>query len=230
MVVFISLFITACNNQSSQVDSKENKQTTQNTAATESYNDGQTFVEGGDYSVLQTPYDTENKEQVVVYEFFGYACSHCFTFEPYLDKWLENKPDHVKLVRVPMNFHPSWADYQLAYLTAEVIGVAEEAHAKLFDAIHNKHQQFNSIDDLAKWYAKETGTDKDVFISTSESFILDSKLTKADNMGFRMKITSTPTLVINGKFKAVKAKNRDDIMKILDFLIEKEAKLMGLIE
>jgi thiol:disulfide interchange protein DsbA len=129
-----------------------------------------------------------------------------------------------------MSFHPSWADLQLAYLTAETMGVAEQAHSKLFDALHKQHKRLNSIEEIAQWYADETGVDKNAFLSTADSFILDSKLRKADKMGYEMQATSTPTLVINGKYKAAKGKNRDDIMKILSFLIEKEGKTMGLIQ
>ena len=46
-----------------------------------------------------------------------------------------------------------------------------------------------------------------------------------------MQITSTPTLVINGKYKAAKKiHGRGEIMKILDFVVMKEAESMGLIK
>lgn len=185
-----------------------------------------------DYETFSIPYDTQNKEKVVVYEFFGYACQHCFTFEPYINKWLETKPDYVEFIRVPLNFQPSWANYQQAFLTAEVMGIVEQSHTKLFEALHKDRKRFNTMDEIATWYADEFDIDKDVFLSTADSFILDSKLRKADNMGFKMQVTSTPTLIINGKHRAAKAilNDRDKIMKVLDFLIEKEAKSMGLIE
>lgn len=227
LLVFFTLFVTACNNQSTP-DNKETEKAT--IAPTEPDNDdGETFVEEGDYISLKTPYDTENNNQVVVYEFFGYTCPHCYTFEPYLNKWLENKPDYVKFVRVPMNFQPRWANFQQAYLTAEIMGIADQAHSQMFAAIHKEHKPFRTLDAIAQWYADNTGVDKDAFLSTSDSFILDSKIRKADSMGFKMQITSTPTLVINGKYKAAKRKNREEIMEILDFLIEKEAKSMGLL-
>ena len=229
LVVFFTLLATACNNQSSQADN-ETTNTPSKVVPTEPNDDGEIFVQGGDYDALPVSYDTENSEQVVVYEFFGYTCPHCFTFEPFINKWLETKPDYVKLVRVPLNFQPNWANFQQAYLTAQVMGIVEETHSQLFEAIHKDHKRINTMDEIASWYAETTGVDKEVFISTSDSFILDSKLRKADSMGFNMQITSTPALVINGKFKAAKGKTRDEIMQILDYLIEKEAKSMGIIK
>jgi len=190
----------------------------------------QQYIVNQDYDALKTPYDTEDSEHVIVYEFFGYACPHCFTFQPYMDALLASKPDYIKLIRVPLNFQPSWANLQQAYLTAEAMGIAEESHSQLFDAIHKQHKRFNSIGQLADWYAQEIGIDKADFLSTADSFILDSKQRKADKMGAQMQITSTPTLVVNGKYRASKrVKNRDEIMKVVNYLIEKEAKEMGLL-
>lgn len=190
------------------------------------------LVSDKDYETFSIPYDTQNKEKVVVYEFFGYTCPHCYTFEPYINKWLETKPDYVEFIRVPLNFQPAWANYQQAYLTAEAMGIAEQSHLKLFEALHKDNKRFNTMDEIATWYADEFDIDKAVFLSTADSFILDSKLRKADNMGFKMQVTSTPTLIINGKHRAAKAilNNRNKIMQVLDFLVEKEAKSMGFIE
>jgi thiol:disulfide interchange protein DsbA len=201
-----------------------------NAPSTTSSNESKNYQLGTDYQQLANLYNTANTEQVVVYEFFSYACRHCYTFEPFINKWLETKPDYVKLVRVPLSFNPSWANFQKAFLTAKSMGLVEKTHSELFDAIHKKNVRFNTINQLANWYANETGVNEQEFLSTANSFILDSNQRQADKMGALMQITSTPTLVINGKYFASKNNhNRDEIMKILDFLIEKEAQSMGLL-
>lgn len=235
-ILFITLFLVSCND----TETKENKApTTSTNTVTKNEHEGHghdesTPVNGavtsGDYDEFDKPFATQNSDQVVVYEFFGYSCPHCFSFQPYMEKWLENKPDYVKLIRVPLNFQSGWDNLQQAYLTAEIMGISEQSHQKLFSAIHNDHKRFNSIDELAQWYADEMGVDKDEFLSTADSFILDSKQRKADILGFKMQVTSTPTLIINGKLRPSKnIQDRDRIMKVLDFLVKKEAKEMGLI-
>jgi thiol:disulfide interchange protein DsbA len=192
--------------------------------------ENKTYQLGPDYKQLANLYDTENKQQVVVYEFFSYACRHCYTFEPFINKWLETKPDYVKLVRVPLNFNASWGVFQKAFLTAQSMGLVEKSHSQLFDAIHKKNIRFNTINELANWYAKETGVNEQEFLSTANSFIIDSNQRQADKMGAYMKITSTPTLIVNGKYIASNnSHERDGIIEILDFLVEKEAQSMGLI-
>ncbi len=189
------------------------------------------FVPPEDYELFDRPYATETTEQVVVYEFFGYACPHCFHFQPYMEKWLENKPDYVKFIRVPLNFQPNWEVLQKAYLTAELMGVVEQSHIRLFKEIHENHTRFSSIEQLAQWYSDEFEINKQEFLSTAESFILDSKQRKADKMGFEMQVTSTPTVIVNGKLRASKkVRDRDHFMKVINYLIKKEAEEMGLIE
>lgn len=185
---------------------------------------------GKHYELLSKPYPTNNSENVVVYEFFGYTCPHCFHFEPYLNKWLETKADYVSYERVSLNFNPSWSVYQQAYLTAQTMGIDDEAHTKLFEAIHNKHKRFNTIDELAKWYADNYDVDEEAFISTADSFIIDSQQRKADKMGFEMGVTATPALIINGKYKiSKKIRDRDEMISIMRFVASLEAKEMGLI-
>ncbi|MFK8010684.1 MAG: thiol:disulfide interchange protein DsbA/DsbL [Marinicellaceae bacterium] len=186
-------------------------------------------VKASEYDIFDNPYPTENNEQVVVYEFFGYTCPHCDSFQPYVDKWLENKPDHIKLVRVPLNFQPNWEIMQKAYYTSELMGIIEESHHKLFNAIHRENKRFNSIEQVAQWFADEMNINKDEFLSTAESFIVDSKQRKANKMGMSMQVTSTPTVIVNGKLRPSKhLHDRDRMMQVLDFLVEKEAKEMGL--
>lgn len=187
-------------------------------------------LEGLGYVKLDEPYATENTEKVVVYEFFGYLCGHCNSFEPQMSKWADNKPEYVEIIRVPLNFQQGWDVLQQGYLTASSMGIADETHAKLFAAIHKERKFFRTIEDLASWYADNSKVNKEEFLSTAQSFIIDSQQRKADKMGFIMKITGTPTIVINGKYKPTNnLKSREDVLKVMTILVEKEAKEMGLI-
>ena len=244
LICLMAIFLVACNDTKT-IEPKETKTTQATPTSTITKDDhaghghGESTpvddaVTNADFDVFDKPYATENSEQVVVYEFFGYSCPHCFSFQPYMEKWMEGQPDYVKLIRVPVNFQPnnnSWQILQQAYFTSEAMGIVEKSHLKLFNAIHTDRKRFNSIEDLAQWYEDEIGINKNEFLSTASSFILDSKLRKADNMTIKMQITSTPTIIVNGKLRPSKrAQNRERMMKVLDFLVEKEANTMGLIK
>ena len=67
------------------------------------------YQEGVHYfKIDQAPAQT-GSDKVEVTEVFSYACSHCNTFEPYMQNWKNNKPENVSLNRIPVAFgRRSW--------------------------------------------------------------------------------------------------------------------------
>ena len=99
------------------------------------------YTEGTDYERVSPPIATDETGKVEVYEFFWYGCPHCYRFEPYLQKWLENKPDNVEFIRIPAIFNsPRWEVHARAYYTAEILEVQDRIHGPLFSAIHDGTQ------------------------------------------------------------------------------------------
>lgn len=226
IVLSLSFLLMSCSNADNQGNAQSNDVTQKIEPQEESVD--APYLVGKDYGVLSKEYDTESPNKVVVYEFFGYTCPHCFHFEPFIEPWAQSKADNVEFVKVPLNFNPSWSIYQQAYLTAKTMGVADQAHSALFKALHEQNKRFRSLEELAAWYEDETGVDKDKFISTADSFIIDANQIKADGMGAKMQITGTPTVIVDGKYKILPKKDRAEEIKVLNFLIEKRAKEKGL--
>ena len=75
-------------------------------------------------------------DKVEVLELFSYLCSHCSTFEPYVNNWAERAPEHVNFRRVPVVFgRASWELYARAFVTAEIMNLPEEAHMAMMDRL-----------------------------------------------------------------------------------------------
>lgn len=159
------------------------------------------YTKGLNYTELDPAYETGKPDKVIIYEFFGYKCPHCAHFQPFMKPWHEKMPDNVELVRVPVVFQPGWDVLAKAYYTAETMGIVEKSHEAMFDAIHKERKRFNSLADVAKWYAENYGVDEQEFLSTANSFMIDSKIRQSNNMMRKMQVTSTPTLIVNGKYK-----------------------------
>lgn len=191
-----------------------------------------TYTKDVQYTELETPYATGNDEQVVVYEFFGYTCPHCANFQPYMKPWHKKLPKHIKLVRVPVVFSPAWKIYAQAYYTAETMGFVEKTHEAMFDAIHKQRKRFRNIEQIADWYAENFNVDRKAFLATASSFMIDSKLRQSMKMAEKMQVTSTPSLVINGKFKPNTnvLGNVPELFKLATYLSNQEAVAMGLIK
>ena len=190
----------------------------------------QTYTQGVHYNLLDPGYVTSDEEQVIVYEFFSYKCPHCSSFQPYINPWHKKLPKHIKLVRIPVVFQESWKVFAKAYYTAETMGIIEKTHQPLFDAIHKQRKRLNSIEDVASWFADNFQVDRKAFLSTANSFMIDSKIRQSQNLTRKMQITSTPTVIVNGKFKP-NTKKLTNIPGLLDmslYLANQEAVSMGL--
>ena len=190
------------------------------------------YTSGLHYTELNPAYDTGNKEEVIVYEFFGYKCPHCSSFQPFIKPWQKKLPKHVKLVRIPVVFQPGWDILAKAYYTSETMGIAEKSHQAMFDAIHKQRKRFRTIEDIAKWYAENFDVEEKQFLSTANSFMIDSKVRQSNNLMQKMQISSTPSVVVNGKYKPnVKTLGSNAaVLELAAYFANKEAVDMGLIK
>lgn len=184
------------------------------------------------YKKITPVFDTENTKQVVVYEFFSYRCPHCASFQPFMHNLTKDLPGYVKVIQVPLGFNPSWKVFAQAYYAAQSMGVLKQSHQAMFDALHKQHKKLRSIQEVADWYASEFGVDKETFLSTANSFMVDGMIKKGNNIAIKMQIPSTPKLVINGKYMpdVTALGSNDGVIQLSKYLIEQEAKSMGLIE
>jgi thiol:disulfide interchange protein DsbA len=187
------------------------------------------YDEGIEYISIKPPVATDNSSKVEVVEMFWYGCPHCYAFEPKLVAWLKHLPANVEFIRIPAIFpnHPLWELHARAYYTAELLGVLDKTHEALFDAIHKKRQSLFTEDALANFYAKY-GVDKKLFKETMHSFGVQMKVDRAKELSRRYGIDGVPTLIINGKYRTYASitNGEDGMLKVTDYLIEKESKAM----
>lgn len=163
---------------------------------------GPAFAEWGEgWDPIDPPIATSAPEgKVEVVEFFWYGCPHCYTMEPQLEAWLEQKPDNVVFKRVPSPLNPSWTVHSQFYYAAEALGVSEELHKPLFDAIHVKKQKLYDKQSLID-FAVAHGVDRQKFIDAWNSFGVYVKVQQARKLGQRYGLDGVPAIGIDGKYK-----------------------------
>ena len=165
-------------------------------------------------------------DTIILEEAFSYLCTHCNTFDPYVESWKERKPDYVEFRRIPVGFgRGSWEMYARGYVTAEMMNVPDEAHLAMMDRIWKEKNIIRSMDELAAFYS-QFGLDKEKFLSTSRSFAVDSKLRKDQQLVQAYGIRGTPALVLNGKYRITgnaAVASYDAMFDVVDYLIEQEA-------
>ena len=182
-------------------------------------------LEGSEYERVSPaqPVTTENKIEVL--ELFWYGCSHCYRLEPYLHEWLKTKPANVEYIRLPAILNDSWGMLAHAYYTAEALGVIDKIHMPLFDAIHKDRKRINNEDAVRQFFV-DKGVTAEEFNNAWNSFSVKIKLNRAKIRGSRYGANGVPTLIVNGKYRVTgtTAGGTQNIMKVVNFLIEKETK------
>lgn len=192
---------------------------------------GPPLVAGVDYDVVPNgqPFaPLDGKIEVV--EVFNYVCPACAAFQPLVNAWKKKLPPDVRFTYVPAPFGPRWDPYVRAFYTAQTMGVAEQAHDALYNAIHVQKTLKGELgqdspEDIARFYA-QFGVDPKQFASTMASFAIDGRYNRARQYIQREQVNSTPTLIINGKYKA-KGKSFPDMLRIADQLIAQERAAAG---
>lgn len=185
-------------------------------------------VAGTDYVEIANGQPLEPLDgKVEVVEIFGYTCPHCATFAPLMSAWKAIAPADVRLTYLPAPFGGYWEPYAKAYYAAEALGVAEASHDAVFRAIHIERalpvQPVPTNEQIGAFYA-QYGVDPATFAGTMASFGVNGKLNRARQFiqrAFGSEAGSTPTLVVNGKYR-VTGKSLEDNIRIAQQLVERE--------
>ena len=167
--------------------------------------------------------ENESLDKIEVVEMFWYGCLHCFQFEPAINKWKANLPKDVVFKRVPAVPRRDWIPMARTYYAMESLGIVDDFHGKLFDAIH-KHKTLNPGDESAaiQWIATNAKLDTDKVKSAFKSFSMEAKLKKANQMFRSAGATGVPTLIINGSYltSSTMAGGPQNAIEITEFIIE----------
>ena len=181
------------------------------------------FREGVDFKHIEPEQPTASGKKIEVIEVFWYGCPHCFHFQPYIEQWAQKLPADVDYVRMPAVLNASWETGARAYYTAEALGVLDRVHEPIYDAIHEKRQRLTSEGSFGKFFAG-FGVDEQDFHKTFNSFAVDSKVRRAQQMTRRYRIEGTPSVVINGRWLTGPGMtgSYEKLLQVMDFLIAKE--------
>ena len=159
-------------------------------------------------------------------ELFSYLCTHCNTFEPYINNWKNRNAGKVDFRRIPVVFgRAAWEMYARGYVTANMMGIGDEAHSALMDKLWKEKAIMRSMDELAEFYSG-FGVTPEAFLGTSKSFAVDAKMRKDQRLAQNYGIRGTPALVLNGRYRIVgnaAVPNFDAMLDVVDFLVERDS-------
>lgn len=178
--------------------------------------------------------------KVEVLEVFSYGCPACNRFQPVMEQLKLKLPPNAQLAFLPASFNSSedWPMFQRAYFAAKSLGIAEQAHQAMYDAIwktgelaisdpatHKLKNPLPSLEDAARFYANAAGVKPETFLAAANSFSVDLKMKVADQQIKDMQVDSTPSIVVNGKYRLrmESLHDADEVIGLVNFLVARES-------
>lgn len=182
------------------------------------------FLEGRDYVLLDSPLPPVNAGKIEVTEVFSYICPHCFRFEPLVEEWEKKQKSDVALVQIHMQWSEQMKAYQRGYYTAVTLKIKDKVQLPVFNRIHKDGKPLDTAEAWADFFSAY-GVNKQTVLSTYDSFIVSGLMSQGDTRIRAFKISSTPELVVDGRYKIStpggmdEAKAHEQMLQIADFLI-----------
>jgi thiol:disulfide interchange protein DsbA len=178
------------------------------------------FEEELHYFEVIPPQPGAEGDRVQVLEFFWYACPHCYTLEPHLNGWLENKPDNIEFDRVPAMFQR--ADVVLhakTYYALRLMGVEDELHERIFRAIHEQDQPLKTQGDIEE-FLEAQDIDLEAYRKAMKSFAVQTQARRAAVLAQRFNVSGVPAIVVDGKYRTT-GLDGNTTMAVTDYLIQR---------
>lgn len=180
--------------------------------------------ENTDYVTLPAPQPTYAQGKIEIAEVFSYGCVHCAEFQPHVNTWKKTMAKDVRWEYVPAVFGGHWDRFARAYLAAQMLGVQEKTHDAVFKGVFvDGLVKTASAEELADLYAR-FGVDRAKFLAAMASETVTGRLAKARDFAQRTGIDSTPTLIVNGKYRVLGRKDTGwaGMLKTAEFLVQRE--------
>lgn len=181
------------------------------------------YLAGKNYLILDNPVRTRDSEKIEVVEVFWYGCSHCYHFEPLVQQWKKVQAEDVDFWKSPAMWNAPMKIHAQAFFTARALGVLDKLNDPLFTALIIERKRLineKEIEDLFASY----GVDREKFQKTFNSFSVNSQVKQADARARSYKISGTPELIVNGKYRVTArlAGGQAQMLEVVDFLVTKE--------
>ncbi len=201
-----------------------------------------TWTEGVQYSrIVPAQPTTVPSGKVEVLEVFSYGCPACNAFQPVIEKLRRALPANAQLAFLPAAFNPQedWPMFQRAFFAAQALGIAERTHQAMYDAVwktgelgiaqpgtNRLKDPLPSIADAARFYARVAGITAQQFLAMANSFGIDSKMRAADAQIVALHVDSTPTLIVNGRYRVIRdeLKDNDQLIELVKYLVTQESR------
>jgi protein dithiol oxidoreductase (disulfide-forming) len=174
----------------------------------------------GEYELMEQEPSLHEPGKVILFEFADFYCSHCHMFERVVgDKLKKEFGDklEIRLVGFPVIPGKLPTAFEM-YNQAERMGKGPEMKQILFQSIHDKNiQVFDKT--MRSILLKEIGLDSAEFEKGLASGKPYKILAKGREWGERIKVTHTPTVVLDGNIRVANL-TYDNLKTVIQSLLD----------
>jgi thiol:disulfide interchange protein DsbA len=187
-------------------------------APTVPFVDNGKWVQGKNYFVIDPAQPTSHPGKIEVTEVFSWGCPACNAFHTTADQIKKSLPAGAVMTFLPAAFRPdeNWVVYQRAFYAAQALGLADKSYDAMFESTWNTGETatynlkgtglkpkdaWPTIEDIAKFYAAKFGVDPKEFVAVANSFAVNTKMKRADDLVKAYGTDGTPSMVVNGKYR-----------------------------
>ena len=173
------------------------------------------------YREIKPIQPTENPARIEVVDFFWYGCPACSAFLAPLSAWKSKLPADVNYRYLPVSFDPRNEPHTRLFYTLEALNKVDELHAKVFAEMHTSRKPLRTPDEIAD-FAAAKGIDKKLWLDTFNSFSVQTKVKRAQQVWMGYKIDGTPSIGIDGRYGTAPstAGSGEAALAVTDYLID----------
>lgn len=189
------------------------------------------YTAGKEYDVISPIPIEQEAGRVNVTELFWYTCPHCKVLEKeFVGQYLKQKADNVDFVQMPAVFskarHQDTFFAKLFYVVQVLDADGKKnLHHKIFSALHDSGRRLDNMGAVNRFLVAQGFKQADID-AAYQSMQLTAKVNYALQFTQGSGADSVPTIIVNGKYltSAGKAGGYDKLIKVVNYLTEKESK------
>lgn len=157
------------------------------------------LVDGKDYESINPPAPLMDRAPEVI-EVFNFKCPHCFHLHPHLEAWAKTVEGKVHVKAMPVYWGQQTDIPVRAYYAALFMGKGKEMKDAIFKAQFEQGLNIENPDELA-FIAEDLGLDPETFKENLNAFGVSAHVIQAKALQAKYNVKSTPTLVVNGRYR-----------------------------
>jgi len=176
------------------------------------------FDEGHEYELISSQPPVARDAPIEVVEFFWYSCPHCFSFEPFINNWIANKPEDIKFSRIPATFNPPAKFHARVFYALDLMGEADRLMVPVFEAIHKQGKKLASEKEIETFLSGHD-VNLETYRKAMKSFAVQTRVRQAESLFRKYGLTGVPVIVVNGRYRSANIKNYQQLVELIDHMI-----------